>query len=395
MKKLLVLIMGIIVVSGCFSDRNLPECYRDPAYRDSVLLANNVTSYGKEASQSLFEDMRYAFLAEAKEMTAAEETSLVTYKSGLEGVSEEDLKFMKYLYKEYAELAVVAEYVYKDSQVQLPEGWTDMAESDPQVDSIIKRYADETSFALGLKCSLLSKDDRYVLAFAGTDFPADWKDFKQVMHFIRDAYEDIDGAFSDDASQVALASALVERLLFENKVSKDRLEFTGHSLGGRLASEMAARFGCPATVFNAAGVSPSLYSEYEAMRTGASKGWRGYIVDITSANDQLTCLQKYVSGSSDPYLSAFASQASSDKGVVENLLSLGKNLWDLVTDQATSRSTIFESIAAVMGDYYNRDYRAIGAHLNIEESMSGHSIKPLADYLNARSEACAKELKRR
>ena len=34
--------------------------------------------------------------------------------------------------------------------------------------------------SIGLKCSLLSKDGRYVLAFAGTDVPADWKDFNQA-----------------------------------------------------------------------------------------------------------------------------------------------------------------------------------------------------------------------
>ena len=395
MKKILTLIMGMIALSGCFSDRKLPECYKDPAYRDKVLLANKVTSYGRDSQQALFEDMRYAFLAEERELAIAEKSSMDAFKGTLKNVSEEDLKFMKYIYKEYAQLAVIAEYAYKDSDVQLPKGWVDMVEEDPSLASIMSVYAAESNLSTGLKCSLLSKDGRQVLAFAGTDFPADWKDFKQVLDFAKDAYEDLDGAFNDNATQVAIASDLVEKLIFEKKVDKDRLEFTGHSLGGRLASEMAARYGRPAVVFNAAGVAPGMYGKYEEIRSEAHQDWKGYIVDITSANDQLTCLQKYISGSSDPYLSALASGASSDRNVVENLLSIGKSIWNLVTDKAASRSDIFETISSVMGDYYNRDYRALGANLVLRESMSGHSIKPLSDYLEARSEACAKELRRR
>lgn len=387
--------MGVIALSGCFSDRKLPECYKDPAYRDKVLLANNVASYGRDTQQALFEDMRYAFLAEERELAIAESSSMNAFKASLKDVSEEDLKFMKYVYKEYAQLAVVSEYAYKDSDVQLPKGWVDMAQEDPSLDSIMRVYADESHLSTGLKCSLLSKDDRHVLAFAGTDFPADWKDFKQVLDFAKDAYEDLDGAFNDDANQVAIASGLVEKLILEKKVDKDRLEFTGHSLGGRLASEMAARYGRPAVVFNAAGVAPGMYGRYEAIRAETPQEWKGYIVDITSANDQLTCLQKYLSGSSDPYMSALASGVSSDSSVVENLLSIGKSIWNIVTDKAASSSDIFETISSVMGDYYNRDYRALGANLILRESMSGHSIKPLSDYLEARSDACAKELRRR
>ena len=105
---------------------------------------------------------------------------------------------------------------------------------------------------------------------------------------------------------------------------------------------MAVRYARPATVFNAAGVAPNLYGQYETMRTHTPEGWKGYIVDITSANDFLTNLQTYATGLSE-----------------------------------------------------NRDFRSIGAHLHLGECQTGHSISPMSSYLYARSEACEKELKSR
>ena len=334
--------MSAVAVAGCLSDREIPECYKDPAYRDSVLLANNVTSYEKDTKQEVLDDMRDALLKYGDETAVEEGAPALAYDGINEGVSEDDLRFLSYVYKEYAELAVISEYAYKDTEVPLPEGWTDLGLADAEVASIIDQYAEDGVLSIGLKCSLLSKDDRYVLAFAGTDLPSDWKDFNQVLSFLKDAYENVTGAFRDDAFQVNIASALVEKLIAAGKVSVDSLEFTGHSLGGRLACEMSVRYARPAVVFNAAGVAPSLYGKYEATRADAPDGWKGYIVDITSANDMLTRLQKFATGLSE-----------------------------------------------------NRDYRSIGAHLHLSESMTGHAIAPLSASLYARSEACKNELKSR
>ena len=319
----------------------IPECYKDPAYRDSRLLAAGVTSYVKETREGVLDDMQDALAAYRSE-ASREVLPRIAHDSALEGVSEENLYFLSYIYNEYAELAVVSEYAYRDAEVLLPEGWIDMGDADAEIASLISQYAQEGLLSIGLKCSLLSKDDRHVLAFAGTDVPADWKDFNQVLNFLKDAYENVTGAFRDDAFQVNIASAMVEKLIAVGKVSIDHLEFTGHSLGGRLASEMAVRYARPAVVFNAAGVAPSLYRQYETVRAEAPEGWKGYIVDITSANDLLTRLQRFATGLSEA-----------------------------------------------------RDYRSIGAHLHLSESMTGHGIAPLSACLYARSEACRKELKSR
>lgn len=395
MKKILVLTMATFMLFGCLSKREIPEYYNDPAYRDSVLLFNNVASYGTIDRKSLFDDVHLAFIAEDDELRETEEKEERSFLNSLMKISREDLRFLKYLYDDYAQLAVLAEYAYQDSEILLPEGWVDAGEQDPRVKEIIEIFTGEENFSTGLKCSLLHKGDRQVLAFAGTDFPSDWSDFSQLMHFVKDAYEDVNGALNDDAYQPELAGRLIDKLLSEGKISIDRLEFAGHSLGGRLASEMAVSYGCPATVFNSAGVAPGVYERYESIRSQKSKSWRGYIVDITSSNDQLTCLQKYISGSTDPYLTELTSSLSEDEGTVSNLLSIGKNLWRLVTDDASSRSALFESITSAISEYYNRDFRALGANLCLRECMSGHSIRPLSDYLRARSEACENAYKDR
>lgn len=341
-KKLFAFIIMAATVTGCLSRKGIPEEYKDSAYRDSVLLACGVTSYRKDTKQETLEDVRDVILSAQDENLVSAQDAVAEYGKGLVNESDENLRFLKYIYKEYAELAIVSEYAYKDAAVQLPEGWIDLGESDPETAAIISLYAEDGFLSIGLKCSLLARDDRYVLAFAGTDMPADWKSFSQILNFLKDAYENISGAFRDDAFQVNIASALVERLIAEGKVSLDDLEFTGHSLGGRIASEMAARYARPATVFNAAGVAPSLYGQYEAVRADAPEGWKGHVVDITSANDFLTRIQKFATGMSEV-----------------------------------------------------RDYCSIGAHLHLDECLTGHSIGPMSTYLYARSEACAKELKSR
>lgn len=316
MRKFLVFIMTALTLTGCLSPKGIPDSFKDPQYRDSLLLASGVASYDLNINPNVSVDVK--------------------------SMSDEILRFLTYIYEEYAQLAVMSDYVYKDADVTLPDGWVDLSNSNLEVASIINQFTEDSFLSVGLKCSLLAREDRFVLAFAGTDLPEDWKDFKQIMNFLKDAYENVSGAFRNDAFQVNVASILVDKLVAEGKVSLDNLEFTGHSLGGRIASEMAVRYARPATVFNAAGVSPGLYGQYETMRTHTPEGWKGYIVDITSANDFLTNLQTYATGLSE-----------------------------------------------------NRDFRSIGAHLHLGECQTGHSISPMSSYLYARSEACEKELKSR
>ena len=357
----------------------------DPAYRDSLLVANHTMSYGVAKGEEPFDEAYYAFVAGEKEMQKASGLAMEAFRKSVSAMSEEERKYMKDCYGDFADLATMAEYAYKDSDVALPQGWTDMDVQNPKVKETIETYCAAGLLSAGLKCSLLSKGDRYVLAFAGTDFPADWKNPTQIMGFLADAYEDVDGALNEDATQVGKAAKMVEGLVENCGIPLDKLEFTGHSLGGRLASEMAVKFDCPAVVFNAAGVSPAVYESYMLQRKSPANPRAGYIIDITSANDPLTCAQKYMSGSSDPYLSSLAGMVTEDKDLASSLLSLGKKALGKAVDYVSEKSGVLESLMSTAEEYYNRDYKALGARLMVAENMGGHGIRPLVEALRQRS----------
>lgn len=370
---------------------SVPEFYTDLNYRDSALLADGMIYYGNDPAGEAFDDMYYAFVSSENENEEASLKALQDFKNQLAELSKDQRKFLKYVFNDYADLADLANYAYKDSEVQIPEGWSDLGAADPKLASIIEKYSVSGFLPTGLKCSLMAKGDRRVLVFAGTDFPASWTNPEQVMDFIADAYEDVDGALNSDASQVALAKDLVDELLAQGYVTKANLEFAGHSLGGRLSSVMAAQYGCPAVIFNAAGVSPEVYEKYEAARNDAGEAWRGYVVDVIAANDPLTCAQKYMSGTSDPFVSTAAKALDMDSKTLDNLLSLGLGMVDAVAQNISGGAELMESIkgfTGVVDEYYERDYRALGAKMPVREDLAGHGIKELALALRVRAELC-------
>jgi hypothetical protein len=393
-KRLFSIFLSVLLVAACAGGSKKPMLSgtdADLQQRDAFLLQHGMIYYGHDQQPGAFDDMYYAFVAGAKEMEEASAKASEEFAADIEKLSDEERLLLADVFNDYADLADLANYAYKDSKVDLPQGWNDLAEDDLALARIIDKHS-----MYGLKCSLMAKDSRRALVFAGTDFPGNWKNLKQVMNFIIDAYEDVNGALSEDASQVVRASALVDELIASGYVITDNLEFAGHSLGGRLSSEMAVRYGCPAVLFNAAGVSPKVYEQYEETRKSAGDDWRGYIVDVIAANDPLTCAQKYMSGSSDPFVSTAANALSVDKKTVENVLSLGAGMLEIVADNVSGGSKVMDVVkglsdtyGSTVDKYYERDYRALGAMMPIREDMGGHGIKELAAALRARAELCA------
>lgn len=359
----------LVACSSGSSDKSEDFC-PDPAYRDSLLLSNNTISYAQNSGS--FDMGYYSFVADDAEKAEESKKALSVFKQSVKEMSDSERSYMRACYEDLADLATMAQYAYKDSDVDLPYGWVDMNIKHP---------------ALGLKCSLLAKGNRYVLAFAGTDFPADWKNPKQIMDFLVDAYEDVDGAINNDASQIRQASALISEMVQSNNISLENLEFTGHSLGGRIAAEMAVEYGCPAVLFNAAGVSPDVYEAYLELRKKPVSERSGYIINVTSANDQLTCLQKYMSGSSDPYLNSIAGLLTDENDVKDKILSIGKSVLGKVVDKVSDSSASINAVMGKVDEYYNRDYKALGARLIVSEDMEGHGIKPLVEALRHRAES--------
>ena len=389
--RISLIVSAALLIAGCSGS----EEASDLAYRDEALLKAGMIYYGQDPQAENFDDMYYAFAAKEAELTAASETASREFKAQVKAMPSKDRNYLKDVFEDIADLAVLADYSYKDSAVELPKGWIDLGKQHPEIENIFSRQSKSKFMPMGLKCSLMSKGERKVLVFAGTDFPSTWKGYDQVMHFLVDAYEDVYGALKSDATQVVFAGKIVDELLEEGYVTKEDLEFAGHSLGGRLASEMSVRYGCPAVIFNAAGVSPEVYQNYEKSKEEAGEDWRGYIINVVSANDPLTCAQRYMSGSTDPLKTKLANVISSDKKTVDKYVSIGLDLIGTVVDKVAGDSKAASTVKDIVEEYgedverlYRRDYRAIGAVMPIRENLAGHGIKELAASLRTRSEIC-------
>ena len=388
MKRLSLIACIAMAVACCSggSDSKSSTEQIDLKQRNEVLLSTGMIYYGHDQDEEAFYDMYYAFVADDREMAKASKKASENFKAKVAALSDEDRVFLKGVFSDYADLADLANYAYKDSDVKLPKGWVDLGAKDANLTAIIDKYSVSGMLPSGLKCSLLAKGDRQALVFAGTDFPANWKSLKQVMDFIVDAYEDVDGAMNDEATQSMLACRLVDELIDKGYVNVDNLEFAGHSLGGRLASEMAVQYGCPAVIFNAAGVSPAMYENYEKAKPSADEGGRCYIVDVTAANDPLTCCQKYMSGESDPFVSTAADALSVDKGTMDHILSFAGAVVGNFAGESVKG--LPDSFVELLNKYYERDYRALGAKMPIREDMDGHGIQELASALRVRAVLC-------
>ena len=387
MKKLLLTACAAFMVAAC----SKVDESADPRLRDRALLEAGLSYYGEDPDDNSFDDMYYAFAANDLEMKEAARDARKGFKSKVKRLPEKSRVYLKSVFEDLADLAVLANYSYKDSKVDLPKGWTDLGEEDPQIAKILKKTSASSFIASGMKCSLMAKGDRKVLVFAGTDFPSDWSSFDQITDFIIDAYEDVYGALKSDASQVMRAEKVVKDLLDAGYVDLGNLEFAGHSLGGRLASEMAVKYGCPAVVFNAAGVSPEVYETYEDARNSADALWRGYILDVVSANDPLTCAQKYMSGKTDPISTKVAKMLSADKNTVDDVVSLGLDLLGAVVDKVTGTTQVTDAVRGLKNEVdrlYERDYRALGTVLPLRENLEGHGIGSLVETLRERAEMC-------
>ena len=138
-------------------------------------------------------------------------------------------------------LAQLSDCVYKEPSRLCPPGWDPVAPGD------IGLQANELSIG-DFHAELFREagTDRFVLVFRGTDQLADLGDsVRQVLGSTSGRY--------DLANQLARDLNIIVDGISPNS----SLEFSGHSLGGGLATAAAANERGPATVFNPSALSPA------------------------------------------------------------------------------------------------------------------------------------------
>ena len=139
-----------------------------------------------------------------------------------------------------ADYARLAQAAYEEGD-PIPDGWRKV-----DADELKKLGIDpsELNTANGMQATIYQNaDGKYVLAFRGTELDRE---------FSKDGWADLQGA-TGASDQVHEAIDLSIKLA--RAVGRENVDFTGHSLGGELASAAALATGGNAVTFNAAGLS--------------------------------------------------------------------------------------------------------------------------------------------
>lgn len=109
-------------------------------------------------------------------------------------------------------------------------------------------------------------DDSYTVAFRGTEFS------------LNDIQTDVLNALGYETEQFRQAADLAQMLSLDTEFSRG-LSFTGHSLGGGLATLAAARTRLSANTFNAASVHPGVAARLDAPLQGIDNRVRAFSLD--------------------------------------------------------------------------------------------------------------------
>jgi hypothetical protein len=140
--------------------------------------------------------------------------------------------------------AKLASAVYQNPEQQsLPDGWSRATDDDLRnlglMDSQGRKLTEipDSDFRADV---FKGPDGRYVVAFKGTT-PTSLEDWKS----------NIQQGMGNPTAYYTRALRIADQI---HANQPDNVEYVGHSLGGGLASAAAAKYGSPATTFNAAGL---------------------------------------------------------------------------------------------------------------------------------------------
>ena len=149
------------------------------------------------------------------------------------------------------------------------EGYTPLSKEDLKYLGL--RAKDLKNTDIGFKADIYKgQDGKYILAFRGTYSDPDHPENDIVHDWSKDWIDDnVAQGVGMGSKQYQNAIDLSRKL--RNKVGKDNLTITGHSLGGGLATAGGAATGCETYAFNPAGVHPNTYKMYGVENPDTSK----------------------------------------------------------------------------------------------------------------------------
>lgn len=292
---------------------------------------------------------------------ALEDSRMEPFRKRLDKLSDADLESWIANYTEYSTMSALAGNCYLSPKNSCPDGWQKVEEK-----SLRKVIDDMNDNNCGYHCDFyINEEGKYVLAFAGTDDKLD------SLNWIPGAISKSPGTNSDERlsemmkiinGQTSKALETVKNIMGKlGPDAKDKLVLVGHSLGGRLASEAAIEYGLPAFTFNTAGISMETRKETKMNLDKADNA--GRIINITTSNDILTNIQGYPLGKVYECLKIVYSGPKNLKEALENLFV-----------------------------YNSTDIGMIGAHIELSESYTGHSIVGLNKSIEYRLEYIKKYL---
>ncbi len=257
--------------------------------------------------------------------------------------------------------AKLSDSAYADgtsSPQNLPQGWREADEDELRALGLDpSMFNDDGS---GSNASLfVNEDGQYVLAFRGSD--KEWNDWS----------DNLTGSMmvTRQQKQATELGARVRSALEANGIDHSQLHFTGHSLGGGLASMASISTGVPATTFNPAGLGANDINFAQQRRIDL-------YAETSSASDERARVNAYVS--EDDILNDFQdnTRAPDAYGTRHNIDTAGspEEAFRAAYEQALGKGNIHapeEYQAAV----------AAGNAAALKHRLDAHGLEPLIEAL--------------
>lgn len=326
---------------------------------------------------------------------ALEDSRMEPFRKRLDKLSDADLESWIANYTEYSTMSALAGNCYLSPENSCPDGWQKVEEK-----SLRKVIDDMNDNNCGYHCDFyINEEGKYVLAFAGTDDIID-----VLFNWIPGAISKSQGTISDEllqkivdeyqkivSGQTSKALETVKNIMGKlGPDAKDKLVLAGHSLGGRLASEAAIEYGLPAFTFNTAGISMETRKETKMNLDKADNA--GRIINITTSNDILTNIQGYPLGKVYECLKIVYSTVDAAAPDLKTFWKIIKGDLKGVLGKIKGVSGKYKEAFENLYVYNSTDIGMIGAHIELAESYSGHSIVGLNKSIEYRLEYIKKYL---